>query len=252
MPLVSVITPMYNAAPYIISAYRSLLEQSFSDFEWLVSDDCSTDGGADLLEQAAKGDERVKIERLAQNVGPVGARNAALRRAKGRYVAYLDADDLWLPEKLAKQIEHMRRTSAPLSYTAYRKINQNGALRSQNKIRVPAMVSFTGLLRTCHICASSAMFDRELTGNILEDESVPAPKNDYHMWLSILSRFPYAYGLNEDLVRLRVFSESLTGNKVYAAKEQWKYYRRVWRFSVFKSLFFFGNYAVNGLLRYLK
>lgn len=249
---VSIITPMYNASAFILATAESILSQTYDNFQWIVVDDCSTDNCVELLKQYIKDDPRVEIILLKQNSGPIIARNRALENVKGRFVAFCDADDLWLPSKLEKQIDFMLNNKTPLSYTAFKKIDTSGKLKNGKLMKVPKRVSYRDTLRTDSIVASSAVYDTEITGSLKQCYDAPIGKDDYQFFLHILENYGDAMGLQEDLMRLRIHNESLTGNKLVSARRQWNFYYHYLDLSLVKSIYYFIFYAYKGFMKYIK
>ncbi|HAK46334.1 MAG TPA: glycosyltransferase family 2 protein [Spirochaeta sp.] len=248
---VSIITPLYNAEEFIKATADSVLAQTCEDFEWLIVNDSSTDSSRRLLDEIAEKDERIVVINLPENHGPIYARNIALEKASGRYIAFLDADDLWLPRKLELQIVLMRNRNAALSCTRYKKINKDGSLRTGITIPVPEVATYNQIMHSDSIMASSAMYDRNITGDIRQTYEAAVGRDDYHFFLTILKDHKNVYCVMEDLARLRVFSETLTGNKMKAAGMQWAFYRNVAGLSFPSSVVKFTVYAVKGFLKYL-
>ena len=124
--LVSIISPAYNAAAFIEQAVKSVQAQDYQNWEMLITDDCSNDNTREIVAALNKIDPRVKLIKQPKNGGPAAARNASVLAATGRYVAFLDSDDWWLPEKLGRQLEFMQRHNAALSYTSYRRVDRDG------------------------------------------------------------------------------------------------------------------------------
>lgn len=245
MVQVSVITPSYNAAQFIEATLQSVMTQTFSDWELIVVDDCSTDGSADLAESVAAHDSRISVIRLQRNSGAAAARNVAIKAAKGRYIAFLDSDDLWLPCKLERQLLHMQKHGAALSFTAYEKIDEFG--RSLGLMGVPKQVDYRELLKTCVIGCLTAMYDVEQLGKVYMP--VNTSREDYGTWLNILKQVDRASGLNEVLAQYRVYSHQSSGKKTRMAAENWKLFRKIERLGMLRSCYYFGHYAVRGLLR---
>ncbi len=248
---VSIITPLYNAKEFIQETAESVFNQTFTNFEWLIIDDCSTDGSDEKLKELVRSDERVRVIYQKTNGGPMLARNAGFEIARGRYVALLDADDIWLPTKLETQLSVMKESGAVLSCTGYKKINKAGHIRSGVTIKVPQRITYAQLLFTDSIMASSAMIDTEVTGRLRQDIQAPLGRDDYDFFLKILKTHGRGIGINRDLARLRVFSETLTGNKIMSAKLQWKYYRQYLGLGIISSLQKFSIYALVGLIKYI-
>lgn len=249
--LISIVTPLYNCAAYIEETARSVLSQTYTRFEWLVVDDCSTDKSVEVLKHTTAGDTRVRLIQLEKNIGPIKARNVALEQARGRFIAFVDSDDVWLPEKLERQIHLMQSRNVPLSYTGYRKICQDSSFKSPFSIPVPGRVSYKSLRASNSIIASSAMLDRNLLGDIYQEEKAPLSKDDLYLWLSILETHPWAEGVQEVLCYFRVRQGSITKNKKKAAKAHWHFYRKFLQMPLFSSMYNYCIYAVKGFLKYI-
>ena len=250
-PEVSIITCSYNAEGYIEDTARSIGRQTFTNYEWLVIDDGSTDSSPGIIRELAARDKRIKPYLHRKNRGPVAVRNFGMERARGRFIAIVDSDDLWLPEKLEKQVAFMKENRIPLSYTAYKKIRKCGKLKSGLTVPVPEMVSYRRILKSDSIMASSAMYDTDITGPITQPFGAPVGKDDLFFFLMILRRHGPARGVRDDLARLRLHGDSITGNKLKAARRQWRFYRRVIGLSPLKAISYFFVYAVKGFIKYL-
>jgi teichuronic acid biosynthesis glycosyltransferase TuaG len=245
-PLVSVVMPAYNAAGHIAMALQSVGAQSLADWELLVVDDCSTDATAAIVERLADQDGRIRLLRQDRNGGPAAARQRAMDAARGRYVAWLDSDDLWLPDKLAAQLLFMRETGAALTFTAYRRISEDGS-RTGRLVTVPKTLSYRGLLKHTAIATSTVVLDRHGTGPF----TVPCTHyDDYALWLELLERGQVAHGLQRDLMRYRVVRRSLSRNKGRSAYWVWRTYRDVRRMGRIDSAWCFAHYAVRALAKY--
>jgi teichuronic acid biosynthesis glycosyltransferase TuaG len=242
----SIITPAFNAERVVGEALESVARQDHSDFEVLVVDDCSSDGTAELVARHAETDSRIVLIRQTMNGGPSHARQAALDRASGRYIAFLDCDDVWLPQKLARQLAFMHEKDAAFTYTEYRRMSADGS-RVGRRVRVPARLDYAGLLCNTAIATSTVIVDRERTGSF---EMTHTYYDDYALWLSLLRRGHVAYGLPEDLMRYRVSANSWSRNKANSARWVWRTYRAVEGLSVARSAWCFANYAFRGALKY--
>jgi glycosyltransferase involved in cell wall biosynthesis len=249
-PEVSIITPLYNEAIFFRATINSVLEQTFHDFEWIIVNDNSNDNTCDILRELEQKEPRVVVINNRENRGPIYARNKAMEVARGRFVAFLDGDDLWLPEKLERQLAFMKSTGTPLSYTAYRKITSRGKLRSGVLIQARAIATYRSYVCSNYMMASSVMFDTYKTGRIYQSFDVPLGKDDFHFFLSIVKAYGPAHGLNEDLARLRVHGDSITGSKLKAAKLHWLFYRDTLKLSFISSSCKFFIYAIKGLCKY--
>jgi teichuronic acid biosynthesis glycosyltransferase TuaG len=248
--LVSVIIPAHNAVPFLERTLRSVLAQTHRRLEILVVNDGSTDGTLSVAREIATADSRLRVIDLRANGGPAQARNAAIEACTGRFIAFLDSDDLWMPDKLARQLSAMRSTNAVLSYTACRTIDEqdrNGAV-----IGVPASVTYAQLLQTNVIVCSSAVYDVAKFGKV----SMPniAKRQDYGLWLNILkgldNQRSAVVGIDEPLVLYRLRSQSVSSNKLSAARYQWRVYRDLERLPLWQSAYYFVHYAFNGLVKH--
>ncbi|MCK4293064.1 MAG: glycosyltransferase family 2 protein [Planctomycetes bacterium] len=240
---VSVITPAFNSAPFIKDTIESVRAQTYKNWEMIVVDDASKDSTCQIIEQWARKDERISLLRLSQNKGPAESRNSGIKAAKGRYIAFLDSDDIWLPDKLSLQIKFMQKHKCALSYTAYRKIDKDGNPIS-NTIKVPEIVTYKKLLSSNFIACLTAMYDSKILGKVYMPDILK--RQDYCLWLKILKMGYEAYGLNECLSLYRVRSNSVSRNKIKAASYQWEIYRELEKLPLRKSISCFVKYAYFG------
>ena len=232
--LVSVITPTFNCGAYILETIRSVQAQTFDNWEMIIADDCSADDTKEIVGQDCEKDPRIKYVRLKTNSGAAVARTEAMKLAKGNYMAFLDSDDLWKPEKLEKQLAFMEENRYPFTATAYEKIDESG--RKLNKIvNVIDRTSYNRLLLDCPIGNSTVMYDVDKMGKF----EVPNIKkrNDDALWLKMLKQEKYIYGLHEVLMEYRVRPNSISSNKLSLVKYHWKLYREIEHLSVLRSAF---------------
>lgn len=248
MKLVSIITPVYNAELYIEKTIKSVISQTYSNWELIIVDDCSTDNTMKIVEKYCKIDDRIKLIRHQQNQGVAITRNTALAEAKGQYIAFLDGDDMWLPKKLEKQLSFMENNDYVFTYTAYQKYysesNEKGKI-----IKVPAKMTYKSILYNTAIACLTVMVNREIVGNF--EMPLLNHSEDQCAWQSILKKGYVGYGLNENLALYRVSSNSLTANKMEAAKRQWYVYRNHHKLSVFNSSICFVCYAIHAIIKHL-
>jgi teichuronic acid biosynthesis glycosyltransferase TuaG len=239
MPLVSIIMPAWNASRLIGQSIASVQGQTLGDWELLIADDCSTDNTTAIIEAIAEADPRVHLIRQSKNGGPAVARQAALDQATGRFVAFLDSDDLWLPPKLEKQIAFMVEREAALSYTAFRRISEDGD-RIGRLHSIPPSMTYRQLMGRTVIACLTAVIDRQVAGDIhIADE----PYDDFVLWLSILKRGHVAHGLAEDLARYRVRQGSVSSRPLRSMAWVWHIYRKVERLSLPHALWCLGSYG---------
>ena len=238
--------PLYNAKEFVREAIDSVLAQSHADWELLVVDDCSNDGSVQIVREYAESDKRIRLFCLEQNSGPAVARNRAIAEATGRYIAFLDADDLWLPHKLQRQLEFMEANDLAFTYSGYGVIDEEG--REIATFRPPQSLTYRSLLKTNPIGCLTAIYDTQKLGKVYMPDILK--RQDYGLWLKILKRIDTARGLTESLALYRKRKNSVSSNKLKAAFYQWKIYRKVEGLGLFESMFYFMHYAYNGFKKY--
>jgi len=245
--LISIVTANYNAEKFIAGTIDSVIRQSYQNWEMIIVDDSSTDNSLSIIEKYLKKDGRIRLIQLKKNSGPAIVRNKAIAEAKGRFIAFLDSDDLWKPEKLKKQLDFMLKNDYALTYTHYDLIDEEG-MQYGKTFKAPTKVSYHDMLKTCSIGCLTAMYDTEKLGKVY----MPLIKKgqDYATWLKILNMIPYAYGLNESLALYRRRQKSVSSNKIRAFGHQWNIYRNVEKLNILKSAYYITNYAYYGLKKY--
>jgi teichuronic acid biosynthesis glycosyltransferase TuaG len=246
--LVSIITPAYKASGFIGDTIKSVLAQTHINWELLIADDCSPDDTRTVVDGWCATDARIKLIRLKKNGGPSAARNAALENATGRWIAFLDSDDIWLPTKLEESINFARAKDAAVIYTGFRRFSHDGG-RLGDYISVPLRLSYRQLLGNTAIATSSVLIDSSKIGAIRMKKTY---YDDFACWLDILKRGFIAYGLDRDLMRYRVMSQSVSRNKKRSAMEVWKTYRQIENLSLPPAIWYFINYGVRAVLKYSK
>lgn len=242
--LVSVIIPVYNGASYICQSIDSALCQQVS-LEIIVINDRSTDSTEKVLEKY-QNDPRIRYFKNDRKLGASGSRNKGIQLARGRYIAFLDADDWWEPEKLKRQLALMEKEQAVLCSTARRLVCPDGT--PMNKIiHVPSKISYLTLLKHNCINCSSVLVLKEVAAEFpMEHED---SHEDYIMWLKILKKYKYACGIDEPLINYRLSASGKSGSKIKSAKMTFKAYRYM-GFGIFKSVLCFCSYAIHGILKY--
>lgn len=246
MPEVSIITPLYNAEYTIKETINSVQAQTFGDWELLLIDDCSTDKTVDIVKEFINSDSRIKLICRKWNAGPAVTRNRGIQEAKGRFIAFLDADDLWHQDKLRIQLEFMKKQDCGLSYTSYQKINQKG--KTLGIVHVPPLVSYTNLLKTNSIGCLTAIYDTSQLGKVYMPNI--SKRQDLGLWLKIMKLNAKALGVDEVLAYYRIGAKgSVSANKILAAKYQWRIYREVEHIPIFNAVLYFINYLCCGFLK---
>lgn len=243
--LVSIIMPAYNAINSISQSIDSILEQSYTNWELIVVDDGSSDGTYEFVKSQYGGKDQIKLYRMPQNGGVAKARNKGLEKAKGRYIAFLDTDDTWKSTKLEKQIAFMQEKDCYFSYTSYDMKNSDGSIRTY---QVPPQVDFKSQLKGSKIGTLTVMIDRSKTDQIYMRD---IGHEDYVAWMELLKEHGPACGIQESLAIYDNSDSGISSNKFRAAKWQYIIYREVFNFSVFKSLYYFLSYSVNGLKKHV-
>src|SRR5690606_24400414 len=245
MAKVTVVTPLYNCSEFMWGTIESVINQAFPDWEMIMVDDCSTDSTLEIAESYARRDSRIKVIRLSENSGAAVARNTAIERATGRYIAFLDSDDRWYPQKLERQLAFMEREGIHFSYAAYEKVDPEGNVVA--KLRVPEKVGYHDLLKVCTIGCLTAMYDTKHLGKVYMP--LIRKRQDLGLWLRILKKVPYAYGVQEVLGQYQLRAESISADKRSAARYTWRLYREVEGLNPLIAAYYFSHYAVNGVLR---
>lgn len=248
MDLVSIITPTYNSEKYIKETINSVLSQTYQNWEMIIVDDCSTDNTVRIIEEEMEKNSRIRFIQLQENQGAAVARNTAINYANGRYIAFLDSDDLWEMNKLEVQVSFMNMNNIPFSYTSYKIINENGE-ETGKVVNVPEKIDYNQLLKNTIIGCLTVMLDINKFGRVQMPNM--RTRQDTALWLSILKQGYIAYGIQQPLAKYRKKSGSISSNKLKMAKQNWKLYREIENLSLVKSIWCFLNYAYNGIKKNL-
>lgn len=246
-PFISIVTPSYNASSFIKETIHSVQAQTYNNWEMIIVDDVSKDNTRELIKEEIEKDNRIRLIELTENSGAAIARNTGINNAKGKYVAFLDSDDLWLPEKLEKQLEFMQNNDIAFSFTSYQIMNQDGIL-TDKVVHVPEKINYNGLLKNTIIGCLTVMLDIEKLGKVQMPNI--RTRQDTATWLKILRQGHYAYGLDEVLSNYRKVENSISSKKFKMAKMNWKLYREIEGLSILKSAWCFINYALNGVVKH--
>jgi len=239
--LVSIIMPCYNSAKYIADSISSVMNQTYRNFELIIIDDLSSDNSIEIINSFD--DARIKLIQLAENGGAGVSRNKGIETAKGRFIAFLDSDDLWRPNKLEVQINFMLDQKCALTYSQYQKFSNAGKGRI---VIPPATVTYRELLYCNVIGCLTAIYDTQTLGK--QYMPLIRKRQDMALWLKILSQYDKAQCCQEILADYRTDS-GMTQNKLNAAKHQWFFYRKELKFNFFKSSKYFIGYTIKGVLR---
>lgn len=246
--LVSIVTPVYNAEKFISETIDSIQKQTYKDWELILVDDCSSDSSYDIISEYMKNDKRIRYIKLEKNSGAAVSRNTGIKNARGRFIAFVDSDDIWLPKKLEKQVKYMLDKNIGFTFTSYRYMKEDG-IKTNKVAKAPKKINYNGLLKNTIIGCSTVVLDRNIVGDFL----MPLVKKgqDTATWLMILRNQKYAYGIEEVLVDYRLVGNSLSSNKIKALKRTWNTYRNVEKLNIFKSTYVFCFYVFNAIKKRL-
>lgn len=240
--MVSIIIPIYNAKKWIKDTIENILNQTYDNFELILVDDCSKDGTRKILKQY-ENKNNIKIIYLAKNRGPGIARNIGLKSARGRYICFQDADDLWDKDKLKKQLAFMKKKGCAFSYTGFKYIKENNKLKT---VHIPEKLNYKEALKDIRILTNSVMFDLEkIDIRLLQMKNINA--EDIETWYKILKEGYTAYGIDEPLTFYRLRKDSRSGNKLKSAKDRWNIYKKEEDLNILKSSYYFVNYVLNSI-----
>lgn len=214
--LVSIITPVYHAERFIEQTILSVQAQTYQDWEMILVDDCSNDRSGEIINRLAAQDARIRYYRLEKNSGAAVARNTAIGHARGEYLAFLDSDDLWNPEKLSRQLSFMKEKECAFSFTRINFIDADNQVVKSN-VPIPERIDYRHLLRQTVIATSTVLINRRF----FPDFTMPLRRGgqDYATWLMLLRHTDYAYGLNECLTSYRISDHSLSSNKFSSIRQ---------------------------------
>jgi len=244
-PSVSIITACYNSEKYVEETIRSVVNQTYTDWEWLIVDDCSTDNSVQLIEKFE--DDRIKLIKLPENQDAAKARNAGMEQAQGKYIAFIDSDDLWLPDALEKRISFLQKENEVVVYTSYKRVNEELQPCLEDFI-AEDNVTFKRLLKNCPIFISTLVYDSEKTGKIMFPDVYR--REDYAMVLNLMKKTEKARAIQEALVVYRIRSNSYSRNKWLMFKLQFLVYFKFLKLPLHQSLYFTLQWAYNGLKKY--
>ena len=249
IPTVSVIMPSYNCERYIETAINSVISQTFTDWELIILDDGSTDSTLQIIERLADSDERIISAPNEKNMGVARTRNRGLDICRGKYIAFLDSDDVWRADKLKMQIKKAEENGAGLAYSSYAIINSDGNTAKKD-YKVPEKIDFTELLKENYVGCSTALVSRAALGEkrFLTDYY----HEDYVLWLGLLRDGVKAVGCTETLVEWRYLNNSRSFNKKQSALNRWDIYRNHLKLSRVYSVRLFIAYAFRGIKKYFK
>ena len=235
--LVSIVVPVYNAERFIAETIRYVQKQTYAEWELLLVDDCSTDQSREIICQQCVEDKRIRLIVQDENGGAAKARNRGIEEACGQYLCFLDADDIWLPDKLKVELEYMKDLAAGFVFMGYEFADVSGS-----------GLTYRQALKNTTIFTSTVMIDR----NKIPDEDICMPyiaSEDTATWWRILKKHGAGYGIDENLVKYRRSADTLSSNKLTAVRRIWNLYRRQEQLSVIRSAYYMCFWAVRAVLR---
>ena len=242
--LVSIIMPSYNSEGTILESIQSVLSQTYKNWELIIVDDRSTDNTWQVIQTYADKYDNIRIYQNKENLGAGASRNFAIKKARGRFIAFLDSDDLWTEDKLAEQIPFMLKNNYPLTYTHYSRFSSEEEL---SVVTAPEYTTYKKLMYSNVIGCLTAVYDTQALGK--RYMPLIRKRQDMGLWLDILKDTPKAYCLPKALAKYRMDS-GMTANKFSVLSYQWKFYRDVVGLSLPRSLFTFSVYAVKGTMKH--
>jgi glycosyltransferase involved in cell wall biosynthesis len=242
LDLISIVMPLYNSEKYISESIESVLSQTYNHWELIVVDDKSTDNSSMIVESYAHKDNRVKLINLDTNVGPTKARNRAIEEANGRYISFLDSDDMWLPDKLQQQIIFLNKNNLVLTYSTYETMDENSKYINTRKC-LP-IIKYKDMLKSNQIGNLTGIYDVNFFGKVYMEDT---GHEDYVLWLKLLKQVSYTKGLTKTLARYRIVPNSISSNKLKVLKWQWHIYRKIEKLTILQSSYYFIFYIYNAL-----
>ncbi|EGR0761886.1 glycosyltransferase family 2 protein [Vibrio parahaemolyticus] len=242
--VVSIIMPTYNSEQTVVESIQSVLSQTYKNWELIIVDDRSTDNTWQVIQTYADKYDNIRVYQNKENLGAGASRNFAIKKARGRFIAFLDSDDLWTEDKLAEQIPFMLENNYPLTYTHYSRFNSEEEL---SVVTAPEYTTYKKLMYSNVIGCLTAVYDTQALGK--RYMPLIRKRQDMGLWLDILKDTPKAYCLPKPLAKYRMDS-GMTANKFSVLSYQWKFYRDVVGLSLPRSLFTFSVYAVKGTMKH--
>ena len=235
--LVSIIMPTYNCGRFITETIESIQAQTYENWEIEIVDDCSKDDTKEIVEALIAKDPRIHYHCLETNSGAAVVRTEAMKLARGEYMAFCDSDDLWMPDKLERQLAFMNENGYAFSCTAYEQIDEESNSLDR-VIKTVKKTDYNRLLLDCPVGNSSVMYNVGMMGKF----EVPniRKRNDDALWLTMLKKEKYIWGMPDVLMRYRIRKNSISSNKLSVVKYHWILYREIEHLSVLRSLFHIG------------
>ena len=240
---------MYNGEKFVSQTIKTVFCQTYTNWEMIIVNDGSKDKSPDIVSEFSKNDSRIRLINQS-NGGSASARNNALKNANGRYICFLDSDDLWEPTFLEEQIDFITKNNAVIVSASYNRIDEQN-----NKILkpfiIPAKMNYSDILKTCSLSCLTTMYDKEKIGEVFFDESLKSMRDDHAFWLSLLKKTDCAIGNKKVLASYRMFVASTTANKKKVMRPQFNIYYKIENLGLIRSIYYFIHWAINGYIKYL-
>lgn len=234
--LVSIALPIYNSEKFLADAIESVLAQSYTNWELLITDDCSSDNSCYIAKQYVEKDKRIKLFRLSKNSGAAVARNNSIKEAKGRFLAFIDSDDWWYPDKLETQLGFMQRNNIEFCFSAFEYADED--LNVTGVSFKPIKISYSRMKLDCNVGTPGVVIDMRRLGKIFMPEI--GVSEDWATWIKVTQKTGYAYSINRPLWKYRSVEGSLSSNKLRLAMGNLDMYKKVLGYSSLKSLLVFS------------
>ena len=245
--LVSIITPTYNSANFIAETIQSVQKQTYQNWEMLIVDDGSSDATEEIVLSFIENDKRIQFFKLKHNSGAAVARNAAIEKANGDYMTFIDADDIWFPRFIENSIKTIQETEIPFVFSSYKRSNEKLEFVYSDFI-VPQKVSYTDILKSNSISCLTAFVDLKTLGK--KYMPLIRKRQDMGLWLNYLKVIPFAYGIQETQAIYRIRENSLSRKKSDLIKYQWQFYREVEKLNIFKAFYYLSHWMCRGFMKY--
>lgn len=245
--LVSIVTPTFNSAKYIAETIQSVQNQTHQNWEMIIVDDCSTDNTVDIIKDYIVNDNRIQLHQLTSNFGPAVARNKGIENVSGKYMTFLDADDIWFNDFIENSIKTIEEAKIPFVFSSYKRSDEDLNF-IYSDFNVPQKVTYSDILKSNSISCLTAFLDIETLGK----KSMPLirKRQDMGLWLQYLKEIPFAYGIQEPKAIYRIRENSLSRKKSDLIKYQWQFYREVEKLNFFQSTYYMMHWMYRGFMKY--
>lgn len=240
-PLVSIIIPFFNSSKFISKTIQSISNQTLRNWEAIFINDASTDNSPIIVRDFCHHERRARLINLQTNSGPALARNKGISKASGRYIAFIDSDDVWAPTKLETQVLFMQNHNLPLTYSSYLIIDSNENILHTHTAK--AKITYHDLLKSNQIGNLTGIYDSFILGKVYLENT---KHEDYTLWLKILKQVGHAKGIQSPLAKYRIHQNNLSSNKIKTLKWQWLIYKNIAKLNFIQRIFYISFYGYYG------